>query len=93
MVVATRRGDAVELPRTAWDEWSAVREEFRRQGRRGSKRMAMLALRLGLGFSCGEIAEAVGLSEGHVRREISRARRMVQKKVIATKNRARKLDN
>lgn len=93
MVVATRQGDAVELPRAPYDDWTHVRQEFRRDGRRGYKVLAMLALRLGHGFTCREIAEVTGLSEGHVRREIRRARDRVKKTVTTTKKRARERGN
>lgn len=79
MVVASRRGDAVELPRESWNQWSAVLEYFDEQGTRGHKRLAILALRLGVGLSCRVIAAAVGHSEGHVRRVVREEKARLKK--------------
>lgn len=85
MVVATGRGDAIDLPRAAWDEWSIVLTEFEENGNRGRKYFAVLALRIGFGMTHRAIAGAVGLSEGHVRRIIRREKVRLEKKVIARK--------
>ena len=79
MVVATRRGDAVELPRTAWSQWESVLGDYEREGTRGHKRLAIIALLLWVGLSCRVIAAAVGHSEGHVRRVVREEKARLRK--------------
>ena len=89
MVVATGRGDAIELPRTAWDEWSLVLSEFEANGDRGRKYFAVLALRFGFGMTFKAIGAALSLSEGHCRRIVRREKSRLEKNSYRAKKSGR----